>query len=74
MPTFVPLDHTMRLPLTLAGALRTTFADVASSPLPQRLSELVRRLNADRTESSGEERDRKRSPRRHDRANPGAQC
>jgi hypothetical protein len=62
MPTFVPLDRTMRLPLTLAGALRTTFADVASSPFPERLSELVRRLNADRTESSGEERDRKRSP------------
>jgi hypothetical protein len=56
------------------GGAPPCVADVASSPLPQRLSELVRRLNADRTESSGEERDRKRSPRRHDRANPGAQC
>ena len=30
----VPLDRTMQLPLTLAGGLRTTFADVVSSPLP----------------------------------------
>jgi hypothetical protein len=62
MQTIVPLDRTMQLPLNLAGGLKSTFAGVASSPLPERLSELVCRLNADRTESSGEERDRKRSP------------
>src|SRR5262245_48636210 len=41
----VPLDRTMQLPLTLAGGLRTTFADVVSSPLPGRLAALVRRLH-----------------------------
>jgi hypothetical protein len=46
----------MQLPLTLAGGLRTTFADVVSSPLPDRLAALVRRLQADRNERSGEER------------------
>src|SRR5215813_1689216 len=39
------LDRTMQLPLTLAGGLRTTFADVVSSPLPGRLAALVRRLH-----------------------------
>jgi hypothetical protein len=57
MWTIVPLDRTMQLPLTLAGGLRTTFADVVSSPLPERLAALVRRLHADRKERSGEERD-----------------
>jgi hypothetical protein len=52
----VPLDQTMQLPLTLAGGLRTTFADVVSSPLPDGLAELVRRLQADRNEPSREER------------------
>jgi hypothetical protein len=52
----VPLDRTMQLPLTLAGGLRTTFADVVSSPLPGRLAALVRGLQADRNERSGEER------------------
>jgi hypothetical protein len=46
----------MQLPLTLAGGLRTTFADVVSSPLPDRLATLVSRLQADRNERSGEER------------------
>jgi hypothetical protein len=36
MWAIVPLDRTMQLPLTLAGGLRTTFADVVSSPLPER--------------------------------------
>src|SRR2546430_14913660 len=49
----VPLDRTMQLPLTLAGGLRTTFADVLFSPLPDRLAALVRRLSADRDERSG---------------------
>jgi hypothetical protein len=49
----VPLDRTMQLPLTLAGGLRTTFADVVSSPLPGRLAALVRRLQVDRNERSG---------------------
>src|SRR5499425_2562864 len=52
----VPLDRTMQLPLTLAGGLRTIFADVVSSPLPGRVAALVRRLQADRNERSGEER------------------
>jgi hypothetical protein len=52
----VPLDQTMQLPLTLAGRLRTTFADVVSSPLPGRLAALVSRLQADRNERSGEQR------------------
>ncbi len=49
----VPLDRTMQLPLTLAGGLRTTFADVLFSPLPDRLAALMRRLSADRDERSG---------------------
>src|SRR5262249_45174989 len=53
-----PLDRTMQLPLTLAGGLRTTFADVVSSPLPDRVAALVSRLQADRNERSGEERKR----------------
>jgi hypothetical protein len=57
MRIIVPLESTMQLPLNLAGGLRTTFADVGSSPLPERVAALVRRLGADRTESSGEERD-----------------
>jgi len=52
----VPLDRTMLVPLTLAGGLRTTFADVVSSSLPGRLAVLVRRLQANRNERSGEER------------------
>jgi hypothetical protein len=43
----VPLDRTMQLPLTLAGGLRATFADVVSSPLPEDLATLMRRLSAD---------------------------
>jgi hypothetical protein len=53
-PTVVPLDR-MKFPLTLAGELRTAFADVVSVPLPGRLAALMRRLNADRNELSGEE-------------------
>jgi len=56
MPTVVPLDRTMQLPQNLAKGLRTTFADVGSSPLPERLAALVRQLGADRTEKSGDER------------------
>jgi hypothetical protein len=46
----------MRRPTVRAGGLRTTFADVVSSPLPGRVAALVRRLKADRNERSGEER------------------
>ena len=53
----IPLDRTMELPLTLAGGLRATFADVVSSPLPEWLATLVRRLHADDNERSGKERD-----------------
>ena len=52
----LPLDRTMQLLLTVAGRLQTTFADVVSSPLPGRVAALVRRLQADRNERSGEER------------------
>ena len=39
-----------------AGELRTAFADVASTPLPDRLAVLMRRLSADRDETlRGEE-------------------
>jgi hypothetical protein len=55
-PTLVPLDRTMQLPLTLAGALRATFADVVSSPLPEHLATLMRRVNSDGDARSGEER------------------
>ena len=40
----------MNFPLTLTGELRATFADIVSSPLPRRLSALMRRLNADHDE------------------------
>jgi hypothetical protein len=46
-PAQVPLDR-MRFPLTLAGALRTVWADVVSTPLPGHLAALVRRLSVDR--------------------------
>jgi hypothetical protein len=44
----------MTLPLTLAGGLRTAFADVVSSPLPEHLATLMRRLSADGDARSGE--------------------
>jgi hypothetical protein len=47
--TLVPLDR-MNFPLTLTGELRATFVDIVSSPLPRRLSALMRRLNADHDE------------------------
>jgi hypothetical protein len=47
-----PLDRTLQLPLTLAEGLRTTFAKVASSPLPSRLVALVGRLEAERSGES----------------------
>src|SRR5262245_55511744 len=40
----VPLDRTMQLPLTVAGGLRTIFADLVSAPIPERLAALTRRL------------------------------
>src|SRR5262249_2919948 len=54
-PAKVPLDG-MGFPLILAGGLRTIFADVASSPLPERLASLLRSLSADGDERSGEPR------------------
>ena len=53
-PAQVPLDR-MRFPLTLAGALRTAWADVGLTPLPGHLAALMRRLSVDREERSGEE-------------------
>ena len=51
----VPLDRTMQLPLTLAGGLRTTFADVVSSAT-RSAGALMCQLQADNDERSGEER------------------
>ena len=45
-PTMLPLDR-MNFPLTLTDQLRATFAETVSSPLPRRLSALMRRLNVD---------------------------
>jgi hypothetical protein len=50
-PTRAPIDR-MKFPLTLAGGLRTTFANVASIPPPERLVALMRCLNSDRDEPS----------------------
>jgi hypothetical protein len=55
MRTLVQLDRTMELPLNLANSLRTTFGEVGSSPLPERLAALVRQLGADRADRSGDE-------------------
>jgi hypothetical protein len=54
----------MTLPLTLAGGLRTAFADVVSSPLPEHLATLMRRLSADGDARSGEERNYAQQKRR----------
>src|SRR2546430_16397946 len=48
-PAQVPLDR-MKFPLSLAGGLRTAFADVVSTPLPGRLAALMRRVRVDRDE------------------------
>jgi hypothetical protein len=55
MRILVQLDRTMQLPLNLANGLRTIFADVGSSPVPERLAALVRQLDTDRAERSGDE-------------------
>jgi len=60
----------MQLPLTLAGGLRTTFADLVSSPIPERLAALMRRLHADRNERSGEEHNNGPIDRRGQRWTP----
>jgi hypothetical protein len=48
-PTMLPLDR-MKFPLMLTDQLRATFAETVSSPLPRRLSALMRRLNVDHDE------------------------
>ena len=48
-PTTLPFDR-MNFPLTLTDELRATFAETASSPLPRRLSALIRRLDVDHDE------------------------
>jgi hypothetical protein len=45
-----PLDP-MKFPLTLGGHLRRAFNHVVSSPLPQKLAELVRRVKSDETDA-----------------------
>jgi hypothetical protein len=45
-----PLDP-MKFPLTLASHLRKAFNHVVSSPLPQKLAELVRRVESDETDA-----------------------
>src|SRR5439155_17599700 len=44
----------MGFPLILAGGVRALFADVVSTPLSERLASLMRSLNADGDERSGE--------------------
>ena len=46
-PGHIPLDR-MKFPLTLAGGLRTAFADFVSTPLPRHLADLMRQLHEDR--------------------------
>jgi CheY-like chemotaxis protein len=55
-PAKVPFDPT-GFPLVLADGLRAIFADVASTPLPERLASLMRSLSADGDERSGGEPD-----------------
>ena len=45
-PGHIPLDR-MKFPLTLAGGLRTAFADFVSTPLPRHLADLMRQLHED---------------------------
>ena len=40
-PGHIPFDR-MKFPLTLAGGLRTAFADFVSTPLPRHLADLMR--------------------------------
>ena len=47
--TMLALDR-MNFPLTLTDQLRATFAETVSSPLPRRLSALMRRLNVGHNE------------------------
>ena len=53
-----PLDP-MKFPLTLAGHLRKAFNEVVSSPLPQKLAELVRRVESDETNNQSKPAGRK---------------
>src|SRR5260221_5773729 len=46
-PGHIPFDR-MKFPLTLAGGLRTAFADFVSTPLPRHLADLLRQLHEDR--------------------------
>jgi CheY-like chemotaxis protein len=46
-PGHIPLDR-MKFPLTLAGGLRTAFADFVLTPLPRHLADLMRQLHEDR--------------------------
>ena len=55
-PAKVPFDG-MGFPLILADGLQAIFADVVSSPLPERLASLMRSLSADCDEGLGEEPD-----------------
>lgn len=55
-PAREQLDR-MKFPLALAGGLRATFGDLVSTPLPGRLADLMRQLNSDGDEHSGEEAD-----------------
>jgi hypothetical protein len=50
----VPFDG-IGFPLTLADGLQAIFADVASTPLPERLASLMRSLSAEGDKPSGEE-------------------
>jgi hypothetical protein len=53
--TLAPLDR-MKLPLTLAGGLRTAFADVVSTPLPGRPAALAQPIG-DPIKPAGKDQD-----------------
>jgi hypothetical protein len=71
-PNLIPLDRTMRLPLLLAGGLRTAFADVVGSPIPGKLAALVRRL--DDGHGSGKERDGESEAKKSSHINRRGRC
>jgi CheY-like chemotaxis protein len=48
----IPLDR-MKFPLTLAGGLRTAFADFVSTPLPRHLADLMCQLHEERDNRFG---------------------
>jgi hypothetical protein len=52
-PSAAWLDR-MKFPLTLASGLRAAFGDIVSSPIPEALTALARKLTADSDEVPSE--------------------